>query len=279
MTRIADGGAYGLRLFGVEDARDLLVQAPSAWPALQLESRLGDGQPALQWVRSDDARLALRGGGRVDVDWSRGRAVFSVPRSLTASDLVHPYLAPVAGLAAHRAGRESFHSGAVVAGDGAWGLLGDKGAGKSSLLATLALAGHPVVADDVLVVDEEGRALAGPRSIDLRADAARQLGSGEFLGKVGARERYRMVTAGVPAAVPLRGFVVLRWGEPTGLNRVPPAGRLPELARRRVARIAPIDAAPLMRLASLPVLEFRRPRNWQTCAETTASLLEELTQL
>jgi hypothetical protein len=274
----ARGGAYGLSLVGVDDARELLVEAPADWPELELSSAPGGGRPPRQWVRPGDARIALQGGGRVDVDWARGRAVFRVPRGLTAAELVHPYLAPVAGLAAHRAGRESFHAGAMVAGEGAWVLLGDKGAGKSSLLASLALAGHPVMADDVVVVDEAERVLAGPRSVDLRADAARRLGVGELLGTVGARTRHRMVVGAVPPSVPLEGFVVLAWAEDaaTALERVAPSARLTELARARVANIAPTDPAPLMRLASLPMFEFRRPRDWALAAETAQTLATRL---
>jgi ABC-type molybdenum transport system ATPase subunit/photorepair protein PhrA len=49
---------------------------------------------------------------------------------------------------AHWLGRESFHGGGFVAGDGVWGVLGEKGDGKSTLLASLALSGVPIVADD-----------------------------------------------------------------------------------------------------------------------------------
>jgi hypothetical protein len=274
----ARGGAYGLSLVGVDDARDLLVEAPADWPELELSSAPGAGRPDRQWVRPGEARIALQGGGRVDVDWTRGRAIFRVPRELSAAELVHPYLAPVAGLAAHRAGRESFHAGAVVAGGGAWVLLGDKGAGKSSLLASLALQGHPVMADDVVVVDEDERVLAGPRSVDLRADAARRLGVGEFLGTVGARRRYRMVVGAVPPSVPLMGFVTLAWGEDGAaeLERVAPSARLAELAGARVANIAPANPAPLMRLASLPMFEFRRPRDWALAAESAQTLAARL---
>ena len=52
--------------------------------------------------------------------------------------LVHPVLATVGAVFAWWRGDVVFHGGAVVIGDGAWGLLGERGTGKSSLLAGLA---------------------------------------------------------------------------------------------------------------------------------------------
>ena len=94
----------------------------------------------------------------------------------------------------------------------AWGLVADRGVGKSSTLARLALDGIPIVADDLLVIDEIV-ALAGPRAIDLRDEPARRLGVGEPLGIVGTRSRWRFRVHAVPPSVPVRGWVFLEWGE------------------------------------------------------------------
>ena len=107
---------------------------------------------------------------------------------------MHPYLAPVALVMARWLGREGFHGGGIVAGGGVWGVLGDKTAGKSTTLAWLAREGVGVVSDDVLVIDG-GTALAGPRSVDLREEAAERLGVGEPMGRVGQRERWRFSAA------------------------------------------------------------------------------------
>ena len=69
---------------------------------------------------------------------------------------------PPAAVFARWRGLETLHGGAFVDDrGGAWAVLGDRGAGKSSLLAALALAGHEVVADDLLVLDG-GDCFAGP---------------------------------------------------------------------------------------------------------------------
>ena len=98
------------------------------------------------------------------VEREPAQALFRFSSEPTLDALVHPYLAPVAGLFAHWRGYEAFHAGAFVL-DGGVGLVADRGVGKSSTLARLALDGIPIVADDLLVIDEIV-ALAGPaRSI------------------------------------------------------------------------------------------------------------------
>ena len=97
-----------------------------------------------------------------------------MPAPLSADELVHPFLAPAAALFAHWHGREGLHGGALALGGTAWGVIGDRLGGKSSLLAALAVSGTDVVCDDVLVLD--GREVyPGPRTVDLREDAAAAL--------------------------------------------------------------------------------------------------------
>lgn len=268
-------GAYGLALTGVEAASSLLVPAKPDWPSLELSWRVGGGMASTQWVRPDGALLQLQTGGQVEVDWAGGKAVFSTPVRLDDAELVHPYLAPVAGLAARWLGREGFHAGGVVVGSGAWGVLGDKEAGKTSLLASLAFAGHPIVTDDVLVVDEDGRALLGPRSLDLRADSARWFGiSAEPAGAGIRADRRRIVPPTPTEGPPLRGFVLLAWGPETTVADVPLARRLAELrASRVVSGLPPREPRRLLELAALPMVEFRRPRDWQRAADASERLL------
>jgi hypothetical protein len=268
-------GAYGFRVDGVGPGKRLLVDVPPAWPSLALRTVLGfdAGHPA--GVDDETARFRMHD-GLVEMDRRRGEALFTVRQKPTPDALVHPHLAPVAAIAARWRHLESFHAGAVILGDGAWAVMGAKGSGKSSLLAWLALSGHPVLTDDLVVIDANGDAFAGPRSIDLRAGAARRLGVGEPLGVIGARERYRFSVDSVPAAVPLRGFIRLAWGGAATVTPVPPAWRPAELAAQRAVRLLPRDPDQLVKLSALPMVELRRPCEWGRAADAADRLLDTI---
>src|SRR3954447_11359018 len=177
-------GAYGLRLSGVEGAENALVPADLSWPSFDLQVRVADSSPGSEHLDQTRARIRLRTGGWIEIDRLRGRALFTVPEALSAEELVHPFLAPVAAVAAHWNRRESLHGGAFAVDGRAWGLIGDRMGGKSSLLAALAERRICVVSDDVLVIDGSD-VFAGPRTVDLRADAAQRLGIGENIGTAG----------------------------------------------------------------------------------------------
>lgn len=67
------------------------------------------------------------------------------------------------------------HGNAVDMGDGCMLCLGLSGAGKSTLAAAFAARGHSVLADDVVAIDGEGRALPGIPRIKIWRDAAERL--------------------------------------------------------------------------------------------------------
>ena len=152
--------------------------------------------------------------------------------------LVHPYLAPAAAVIARWLGREPFHAGAFALDGGAWGVLGEREAGKSSLLAWLSLQGRSVVCDDMLVVAGD-TVFAGPRSVDLRRETAVRLGAGEELGMIGARERWRVGLPPIEPEVPLAGWVFLEWGDEVSGH----AGR----AGRAAGAVAPPPRRPACR--------------------------------
>ena len=142
----------------------------------------------------------------------------------------------------------------------------------------LAQRGVPIVADDVVILDREDRALAGPRFVDLRAEAAERLSAGESIGVVGTRERFRMPVGQAPAAAPLRGFVVLGWSEEDApaVSPVAAARRLEQLFANRITRLEPADGRPLLDLTTLPMLELRRPRSWERAGEAVDALTAAL---
>jgi hypothetical protein len=268
-------GCYGFALQGVLGADALLVDAPSDWPGLELVREPDDGhRPEEDSIGPSRAVLPLQRGW-VEIERSPGRATFRLEEPPPDGDLVHPYLAPAAAVAARWAGRESFHAGAVISDGGAWALLGDKENGKSTTLAWLALHGHSVLVDDLLVLDGAS-ALAGPRCIDLREEAAERLGAGEALGMVGLRERWRVTLGSVPAAVPLRGWFTLGWGDELTLERLQGPERMLALLPYRAVALEPGAPEDLIALASLPVWRLRRPRHWDWLEPAAARLLEAI---
>jgi hypothetical protein len=266
-------GAYGLRLSNVERARRFLAPARASWPHLEIKRRLGEGEHGPEWLTETHARLELQTGGEIHIDRVRGRATYVVPRRLRAAELVHPLLAPVAAVMAYWLGRECFHAGGFVAGGRAWGVVGERGLGKSTTIAELALAGVPIVGDDLLVVGDRN-VFAGPRAVDLRGDAAARLGVGESLGVVGARERWRLQLPATKPEVPLGGWIFLAWGDRVETASVPGSERLVRLHAGRGIKLPPRDPGWLLELASLPAWELRRPRSWRSAGDALERLLD-----
>jgi hypothetical protein len=265
-------GCYGFRLTGVDGAGELLVDAPDGWPALELRHEPpAPGGPDLDSVGPDRAELTLHGGWAT-IERDPARVTFRLPAPPPPRDLVHPYLAPAAAIAARWAGRESFHAGAVIANGGAWAVLGDKESGKSTTLAHLALRGLDVVADDLLVIDVDA-ALAGPRCIDLREGSAAHLGAGEPLGVVGVRPRGRLLLRPVPPRIPLRGWITLAWGDEVAVEALRGPERMLALLPFRSVQLAPGAPQDLVDFSSLPVLRLRRPRRWDALDAAADGLL------
>jgi hypothetical protein len=265
-------GAYGISIAGLAAAESMLVDARPRWPQLRLVSEVDDPPVAAEAVTDDHAELILKTGGRLTLDRSRGLARYAVPRRLSPEELVHPFLAPAAAVVSHWMRRLSFHAGAFVSDDGAWGLVGDREAGKSSTLAWLALGGHDVVADDVLVL-EDGSAYAGPRSVDLRKDTAERLGVGSALGVVGSRPRWRVALPAIQSELPFRGWIFLGWGSRLESRRLSGSECLTRLMAHLTLRMPAADPAYLLELATLPAWELRRPRDWRLLDRSSELLL------
>jgi hypothetical protein len=268
-------GAYGLRISGIPDDGSLLGPAAQGWPALEVAVEVGELDADEEQLDGDRALVRLRTGGWIKLRREPGRALYVVPTPLSADELVHPFLAPAAALVAHWHGREGLHGGALALGGTAWGVIGDRFGGKSSLLAALAVGGTDVVCDDVLVLD--GRmAFAGPRTIDLREDAAVALEVGEEIGVAGARERWRVRLEPLDRPLSIGGWVFTEWADELALRRLAASETLARLFRNRSIRVPPRDPAAFLQLSALPAWELRRPRSWSSLPETLGLLLDVL---
>ena len=204
-------GAYGLHLDPCPSSR-WLVPAPEHWPTVRLHEAPPDGVavPSSHEVQATlvgrTATVETGAGWRLRVDLEGPTATYR-GIGLAEPEFVHPGLAATAAMMSRSWGHEAFHAGAFVVDGRAWGVVGAREAGKTTLLACLARRGVPVLADDLVVV-ADGEVLAGPRCLDLREPR----GAGLRTTRVRDGLRHRLTLPPVPATTRLAGWVFLEWG-------------------------------------------------------------------
>jgi hypothetical protein len=130
----------------------------------------------------------------------------------------------------------------------------------------------------MLVLDGD-LALPGPASLDLRRGAAELLGVGEALGRVGTRDRWRFSPANGarPAAVPLRGWVFLRWGGELAARRLAPHEVIERLFEHVALRLRPVRPEALLDLAAVPAWEVVRPHGLERLDEAVSYVVATAT--
>lgn len=276
-------GIYGLRLVGLDRATGLFAEADddSDDPVVRVR-RVDTPMPAdaaaplRDELAPDAALFTLQGGvGHVSVEREPLQARFALPDSVPDEAVVHPFLALPAAAINWWLGRISLHGGAFVGHDGAaYGILGDKEAGKTTTLAAMHAAGHAIVADDVLAIDGTD-VLAGPACIDLRTESAHFIEGAHPLGVVGERARWRIPTQPARWRTPLGGFVIPAWGDDVALHPLPVHERLQLLFANQSLFVPPRRPEAMLDLVALPFWEVRRPRDLGAL-DATVELLQEL---
>lgn len=238
----------------------------------------GDGDvgsvPVLGESEVDDQTAqVLVAGTRLEIDRATRSATLFARDDVSPERLVHPCLAPLAIAASHWAGRVPLHASAVIVDGRAWALLAERGDGKTTTVAALEQAGHGVVTDDLLVVDADLQAHAGPRCVDLRRSSAEAFPGAVRVDDYPTRERYRLTPGPVPAAVPLAGFVRLLWSEHRqGLTPIRAVDRLP-LIGAAISMGGPLaNPGLVLDLAALPVFALERPRDLSTLAASVDAI-------
>lgn len=270
MNRPCPFGAYGLRLTGLDD--DLLVQLPvdNSWPHVRVRhGELTHLSGEVKRIGSETAEVRFLDGSSVSMD--RSRRLVTLGTAMVPDDgrILHPLLSAIGIVFAWWDGRHAFHAGAFLDGrDRAWGVVGERGFGKSSSLAGLHQAGLRVVSDDLLVV-AEGEALAGPRCIDLRPEVATALKAKTTLVRAGARSR--LTVGPVPEAAELHGWLFLKWGEHAEERRLKPSDLLPKLAAHRNTRSG--GSPTLLALADKEAWEITRRPRWESFQADVERLL------
>jgi hypothetical protein len=263
-------GVYGLEISGIR-APGLLNGFPAAlgWPAVQVSRCVGEAKPKSGpgVPHRDRVDITLLDGDRAIVDREGRCATLVTAPAADDGRLAHPFLTVVGSLFGWWLGRDLFHGGALSINGEGWALIGQAESGKSSLLAELAAAGHPVLTDDVVVV-EDGLVLAGPRCVDLRTPALDLLSLPAPTQPVRGGDRHRLWLEPVPAAVPLRGWIFLTWGSRLRARPLGPGERLRRLLAERCA------GGGLLELVRLPGWELERPRGSNSIASTAELVLE-----
>lgn len=190
----------------------------------------GDGTPRAEF-RNELGRLTFAidpHGTHVWAEYSEETAIRS------PDDVAALLLGPVLRAVLRRLGRIALHGCVIEAGAGAVALLGKVGAGKSTLAAALAQAGHPVLSDDIVAVTADGLAHPGYPRLRMTPSALANLDGGAPVGgavATGFEKRYVELAIGngagawrfQPRARPLAASYLLERGDA-------PAPRVDEVA-------------------------------------------------
>lgn len=265
-------GAYGFKITGDSVDSKLYNPVEDDRPTITIKQRSLSRETYKNVTEDGHIEIPLIGGGAAIMERGNGTGILELPNRLTPDELAHPYLAPVASVFADWLGHTVLHAGIVHIEGKAWGVVGEREAGKSTLMAGLALAGLPIGADDLMVINGS-TVFSGPRTLDLREGAANYLKEGRGLGVIGMRERWRLDLEDAEPSLPLGGFIFPSWGDDITITSCPLAKRLDTFVNGRSVQIDPMDPQAAMRLARYPALNFVRPKDWSLFDRGTSELV------
>lgn len=228
---------------GAPDVR--IVLGPVAPGGLDEGTRLGP----FMWASDRAFWLQVPGVARFLVE--DGRRITLEPAPGIDEDSVRVFLLGSAmGALMFQRGLLVMHGNAVRIGERCLLCVGQSGAGKSTLAASFMRRGYDVLADDVVPVDAEGRAVPGFPRIKLWQDAATQLG---FDTAPLRRIRPGMEKFNLPIAerhsdrpLPIRWVYLLNRDSEDGIHMEPVRGmkRFPVM-RRNTYRVRYLDGMAL----------------------------------
>jgi hypothetical protein len=271
-------GAYGFRL-AYPDAPHPppnLIEVDAAAPLVTVTWRHASTAWNVEEVEDSVVTYGFRGATTYHVERDPPLIRFDLPVLPPLGALVHPLLTIGISVLARWRGDVTLHAGAFETPSGAWGLMGAREAGKSSTLASIAERGHPVVADDLLAI-QDGLVWAGPSCVDLRPDTAPRFADAEYMGIVGGRPRYRLSTSPGHSRVPLRGFFVLDWHADSTIALEPLSAqeRLHWVYRQEYIRLVGFsEPEKMIPLLALPAWRLTRPRDWSATPEAVDRVLD-----
>lgn len=248
--------------FGARPASDGAATDPTLHVR---QTRLSPGQnhERQEVLTDDEAQAPLIDSSWLSIErWPVPCATFALGKPVRTAELLHPWLVPAAATVNMWHGRRVFHGGLVSDGSRALAVVGDKEAGKSSILACA--SSHPdlyVMADDLVVV-EGTRVHAGPSSIDLRAPSLPHLPAGANGRLVRDGTRTRLLVRHGPATAEFVGIVILAWSPEVHLHGIAPHARLGALLPHTMIGTLPLGRSGLLDVVRYPTWRLGRPRDW-----------------
>ena len=269
-------GAYGFRLAypDIPHHPPDLIELEPGMPLVTVMWRHASTVRYIEEVSPDHVTYGFRGDVTHHAQRDPPSITIDLPTPPILETLVHPFLTVGISVFARWRGDVTLHAGAFETPSGAWGVMGERLAGKSSILASIAERGYPVVADDLLAIS--GRSVwAGPSCVDLRSDAVEHFDRARYVGVVGRQHRYRLSARPGSTRAPLRGFFILEWNEgPVVLDPLPADQRLRWLYRQEYIRlVGQPDPPKLVPIIGLPAWRLARPRDWGANEEAVEQVL------
>jgi len=161
----------------VQILRDLrLFQTPSHW---FMEWHLPSGELWLSFAKVDGGyRLRFEKLADFFVSTDGQKITYQPLSSVPSNTIRHLILDQIIPLVINLKGGEALHASAMLTEEGAIAFAGNTGSGKSTVAATFLQAGHPLLSDDCLALEEkDGKIYAMPAYPGLRLwkDAADEL--------------------------------------------------------------------------------------------------------
>jgi hypothetical protein len=241
-----------------------------------LDWRRASGLVDRELVSPERVLLGRRGAAVLDVRRDPPTITLDFPDPVAPEAIVHPLLTPPIAILARWRGDLTLHAGAFLADGRAWGVIGEREAGKSTTLARLAERGCPILADDLLVLDQT-TVYAGPACIDLRPDVAELIPGTQFLGDIAGRPRHRLSAPAAPAKAELGGFFLLDWSEEETVA-VEPLDAQETLriiyGQEYIGLLGAADPKKILELLGMPAWRVRRPADWRISGEVLDRILE-----
>lgn len=274
---MAGAGVYGLDVVGLGDVSRYAGTPLPGSPLLAVRQRVGFvPADAEAGIDADRAVIPLIENGLLDISREPAVASFVTSRPLSAEELLHPWLVPAAATVNAWHGRRVLHGGLVGDGKRAVAVVGDKEAGKSTLLAWLAFeAGLAVMCDDLVALDGD-MVFSGPRCIDLRPSSLPHLPAVAGAALVRDGTRLRLPLPETAATAELIGFVVLEWSAESALYPVPAAEHLPNILPHAFTEGVPAGINGVLGFARYRMWRLTRPRDWDSLSASAALITELL---